>query len=133
MIQKIIEHKTRNGILAFFGGLILVVVALYMDVFRGDTSGTIGMYQIAGSLTGYIISAVGTVLVMKETAVRKALQNILIYGGTIVITISVFADHLGVAGPSGFDKFQTVGAIIGLIIVTFGLLILLQRSIPPKK
>ena len=67
MIQKIIEHKIRNGILAFFGGLFFVVAALYVDVIRGDTSGTIGLYQIVGALTGYTISGIGAVMVMKET------------------------------------------------------------------
>jgi hypothetical protein len=127
MIRKIIEHKIRNGALAFLAGLIIAGAALYMDVFRGDTSGTIGMYQIVGSLTGYMISGIGVVLIMKETEVRKTIQNMLFYGGAIIVATSVFADYLGVVGPAGFDRFQTVGLVVGLVIFVSGLLILPQR------
>ena len=127
MIQKIIEHKIRNGILAFLFGLFVVVGALYIDVFRGGMSSTIGLYQIVGALTGYIISGIGATLVIKGTKVRKALQNILLYSGTIVAAISIFAEHLGVAGPSGFDKFQIVGLIVGLVILGFGVFVLPKR------
>jgi peptidoglycan/LPS O-acetylase OafA/YrhL len=127
MIRKIIEHKIRNGALAFLAGLVIAGAALYMDVFRGDTSGTIGMYQIVGSLTGYMISGIGVVLIMKETEVRRTIQNMLFYGGAIIIAISVFADYLSVVGPSGFDRFQTLGLVVGLVIVASGFLILPQR------
>jgi hypothetical protein len=127
MIKKIIEHKTRNGILAFLGGLLFAVTALYIDIIRGDKSYSIGLYQIVGALTGYIISGAGGVLVMKETEVRKTLQNIFFYGGTIIVAISLFADYLNVTGPAGFDKFQTVGLSIGLVIIASGIFILPQR------
>ena len=127
MIKKIIEHKTRNGILAFFGGLVFAVTALYIDIIRGDRSYSIGLYQIVGALTGYIISGAGGVLVMKEKEVRKTLQNIFFYGGTLIAAISLFADHLNVTGPSGFDQFQTVGLSVGLVILACGVFILPQR------
>ena len=127
MIRKIIEHKIRNGALAFVAGLFIAVAALYMDVFRGDTSGTIGIYQIVGSFIGYIITGIGVVLIMKETEVRKTIQNMLFYGGAIIVFISLLADYLGVVGPSGFDRFQTVGLIIGSVIVVSGIFVLPQR------
>ena len=127
LIKKILEHKIRNGLLAFLGGLLLAVAALYVDVIRGNSLGTIGLYQIVGALTGYTISGVGAVMVMKETELRKTLQTILLYSGGLIAAISVFADYISVAGPQGFDKFQFVGVIVGLVIILFGVFVLPQR------
>jgi len=127
LIKKILEHKTRNGLLAFLSGLIFAVAALYVDVIRGNPLGTIGLYQIVGALTGYTISGVGAVMVMKETELRKTLQTILFYSGGLIAAISVFADYIGVAGPQGFDQFQVVGIIVGLVIVLFGVFVMPQR------
>jgi len=127
LIKKILEHKTRNGLLAFLGGLMVAVAALYVDVIRGNPLGTIGLYQIVGALTGYTISGVGAVMVMKETELRKTLQTILFYSGGLIAAISVFADYIGVAGPQGFDQFQVVGIIVGLVIVLFGVFVMPQR------
>ena len=127
MIQKILQHKTRNGLLAFIGGLIMAVGALYIDAIRGESSGTIGLYQIVGALTGYTISGFGVVMVMKETELRKTLQTILFYSGGIITAVSVLADYVGVIGPKGFDKFQMAGTAVGLFIVAFGLFVYPQR------
>ena len=127
IIKKILEHKTRNGLLAFLGGLIVAVAALYVDVIRGNPLGTIGLYQIIGALIGYTISGVGTVMVMKETELRKTLQTILFYSGGLIAAISVFADYIGVDGPKGFDQFQIVGLVAGFAVVLFGVFVLPQR------
>ena len=127
LIKKILEHKTRNGLLAFLAGLIFAVIALYIDVIRGNSLGTIGLYQIVGALTGYTISGIGIVMVMKETELRKTLQTFLFYGGGLIAAISVFADYIGVTGPQGFDKFQMVGLISGLVIVVCSIFVLPQR------
>lgn len=128
MINKIMEHRSRNGALAFLLGLFMVVGSLYIDVFRGDTSGTIGLYQIVGALTGYIVSAAGVVLVAKESEVRKAVQNIMFYGGGLIILVSVFTDYIGIPGtPAGFDRFQILGTAVGVVIVVVGLFVLPTR------
>lgn len=127
LIKKILEHKTRNGLLAFLGGLMFAVAALYVDVIRGNQLGTIGLYQIVGALTGYTISGVGVVMVMKETELRKTLQTLLFYSGGLIAAISLFADYIGVSGPKGFDQFQVVGLVAGLAVVLSGVFVLPQR------
>jgi hypothetical protein len=133
MISKIIQHKTRNGILAFFTGLLVAIIALYIDVFRGDNSGTIGIYQIIGALIGYMFSGIGVVLIMKEVRIRKAVQNIVFIGGGTISIISIFSDYIGVAGALGFDKFQTAGTILGVLILLFGVYVLPQRVLNRRK
>lgn len=120
MFKKIIERKTRNGIFAFFLGLLIAIMSLYVDVIRGDALGTIGIYQVVGALAGYTLSGIGVVLVMKATKLRKTVQNILLYSGGIIAVISVTADHIGIAGMPGFDKFQVVGVVIGIAIFVIG-------------
>lgn len=128
MINKIMEHRSRNGALAFLLGLFVVVGSLYIDAFRGDASGTIGLYQIVGALAGYIVSAVGVVLIAKETGVRKAVQNIMFYGGGIIILVSMFTDYIGIPGtPAGFDRFQMLGTAVGVVIVVLGFFVLPTR------
>lgn len=127
MIHNIVEHKIRNGTLIFFGGLFMVIAALYMDAFQGKVQDTMDLYQITGAITGYIVSATGGVLIVKETRIRQTIQSILIYGGAIIVSISMFADFLNVYGPSGFDKFQIIGSLLGLTILTLGIMVL------PKK
>ena len=120
LIKKIIQYRTRNGILAFFIGLGIAVVSLYMDVIRGASSGTIGLYQVVGALTGYTIAGIGAIMVMNQSKLRRVMQKILFYSGFIIVAISLLADHIGIAGEPGFDKFQGVGTLVGLIIVSVG-------------
>ncbi|HKJ37817.1 MAG TPA: hypothetical protein VJ972_03515, partial [Anaerolineales bacterium] len=70
---------------------------------------------------------IGIVMVMKETELRKTLQAFLFYGGGLIAAISVLADYIGVTGPQGFDKFQMVGLITGLVIVVCSIFVLPQR------
>jgi len=123
IIKKIIERKTRNGIIAFFLGLCIAVSALYIDEIRGDAQGSIGLYQVVGALIGYMITAVGGVLVMKANKLRKTIQNIILYSGVVIVGIAALADHIGIAGPSGFDGFQIVGIIVGLVILSAGIFV----------
>ena len=41
--------------------------------------------------------------------------------GVLLALVSLFADALGVGGQPGFGWKQTVGLIVGLALVTFGL------------
>lgn len=127
MFRKIIRRKTRNGIIAFFAGLGIILGSLYIDAIRGNPSGTIGIYQVVGALTGYILSGIGGVLVMKDAHLRRTVQDILLYGGGVIVAISILADHIGIAGKPGFDKFQIVGIIIGLVILTAGVSMIPKR------
>jgi len=127
MIQKILEHKARNGVFAFLFGFVMVVGALYMDVIRGQTTSLIGLYQIVGALIGYTVSGIGVVMVMKETYLRKTLQTILFYCGGFIAAVSLFADYIGVAGPKGIDKYQIVGIAAGLFLAAIGLIVFPQR------
>lgn len=129
MFRKIIRRKTRNGIIAFFAGLGIVVGSLYIDAIRGNPSGTIGIYQVVGALTGYIISGIGGVLVMQDGHLRRTTQDILLYGGSVIVAISIFADYIGIAGAPGFDKFQVIGIIVGLIIAAAGISMIPHRFI----
>jgi len=133
MIQKILDHKARNGVFAFLFGFIMVVGALYMDVIRGQSTSTIGLYQIVGALIGYTISGIGVVMVMKETDLRKTLQTILFYSGGLIAIISIFADYIGVAGAKGFDKFQITGITAGLFLTAIGLFVYPQRFSPTNE
>ena len=123
MITKIIRHNIRSGLLAFFLGLFISLGALYIDAVRDDTSGTIGLYQVVGALTGYTLSGIGVILIMKATKPRKAIQSSLLYGGGIIVAISVMADYIGIAGAPGFDKFQGVGIVVGVIILAIGVFV----------
>ena len=123
MIAKIIRHNIRSGLLAFFLGLGIALGSLYIDVIQGDASGTIGLYQVVGALTGYMFSGIGVILIMKATKPRKAIQSSLLYGGSIIMVVSIAADFVGIAGPTGFDKFQINGIIVGVAIVVAGILI----------
>lgn len=123
LIKKIIARKTRNGIWAFLLGLVTSIGALYSDLIRGDMSGTIGLYQVVGALTGYLLSGIGVMLVMKADKLRKALQNSLLYGGAVILAVSLTADYIGIAGPAGFDKFQANGMIVAVLILIIGILI----------
>jgi hypothetical protein len=123
MIKKILSRKTRNGILSFFLGIIIVVGSLYSDVIRGDASGTIGLYQVVGALTGYMLAIIGILLVVKQTKPRKSIQNSFLYGGGIIVAVSIFADHIGIAGAAGFDNFQWIGIFVGAIILATGIFV----------
>jgi len=123
MITKIIRHNIRSGLFAFFLGLCIALGALYIDVIQGNASGTIGIYQVVGALTGYMLSGIGVILIMKATKPRKAIQSSLLYGGGVIVAISIAADHIGIAGASGFDRFQGVGLVIGLIILVMGVFV----------
>ena len=94
---------------------------------QGNASGTIGLYQVVGALTGYMLSAIGVILIMKAAKPRKAIQSSLLYCGGIIVAISIVADHIGIAGSSGFDKFQINGIIVGLAITVAGILVQPQR------
>jgi len=120
MITYILKHKTRNGLIAFLLGLIVAVSAMYIDQLRGEASPSMGLYQIVGALAGYTLSSIGGVLVMKESDLRKTLQNILFYSGGLILLISITADYIGVAGAIGFDKFQIAGGVFGMIILAAG-------------
>lgn len=123
LVKNIIARRTHNGILAFFLGLLIAASALYSDAIRGDASDTIGLYQVVGALTGYLLSGIGVILVMKATKLRKALQDSLLYGGAIILAISIAADYIGIAGTSGFDKFQVNGVLVGMVILIAGFLV----------
>ena len=127
MITKIISHNIRSGLLAFFLGLGIAIGALYIDVIQGNASGTIGLYQVVGALTGYMFTVIGVILIMKATKPRKTIQKSLLYGGTIIVSFSVTADHIGITGPAGFDKFQINGIIFGLAIAITGILVQPKR------
>ena len=120
LIKRILKNRARNGFLAAGFGLLIVVGALYVDVLRGDASGTIGLYQIVGALAGYTLSAVGVVMIAKETDLRKTIQKVFYYSGAIIFFISVLADYIGVAGAPGFDKFQVLGAAAGIVLAGIG-------------
>ena len=120
LIKRILKNRARNGFLAVGLGLLIVVGALYIDVLRGDVSGTIGLYQIVGALAGYTLSAVGAVMIAKETDLRTTIQKVFYYSGAIIFFISVLADYIGVAGAPGFDKFQILGAAAGILLAGIG-------------
>jgi hypothetical protein len=55
-----------------------------------------------------------------------------ISGGAISI-VSLFADHIGVTGAIGFDKFQITGLIAGALILLFGVFVMPQRLLIRRK
>ena len=118
-----LKSKTRMGAMAIIFGLISVFTSFYIDQFLGRPPNALGLYQILGVLTGYLIAAVGVVLVVGIWDTRSALTRVLVTGGIILLVASAFADYLNIAGQPGFDKFQMVGIIfsVAVIVVGFGL------------
>jgi hypothetical protein len=41
--------------------------------------------------------------------------------GVLLVLLSIFADSLGVGGKPGFGYKQTIGLVIGVALVAFGL------------
>jgi hypothetical protein len=41
--------------------------------------------------------------------------------GVLLVLLSIFADSLGIGGKPGFGYKQTIGLVIGVVLVAFGL------------
>ena len=117
------KNTVRNGILAFFLGIIMIFGALYFDEIRGVPTESFGLYQIIGALLGYTILTLGLTLALQDIEPRQSARKILYIGGGIIGLVSALADYLGVAGPAGFDRYQIVGLVFGAALVGIGIIL----------
>lgn len=114
------KNKVQIGIAAFFLGLVMIFGSLYLDEIRGVKTESFGLYQIIGALLGYIVLGLGLVFIFQDLEVHKSVRKILYIGGSIIGVVAALADYLGVAGPSGLDRYQIVGLVFGALMVGIG-------------
>jgi uncharacterized membrane protein YedE/YeeE len=117
------KNKVQIGILTFFFGLAMIFGALYLDEIRGIKTESFGLYQIIGAFLGYTILGLGLVLILQDVDTHKSVRKIFYIGGGIIGIVSALADYLGVAGPSGVDRYQIVGMIFGAVLVGIGVIL----------
>jgi hypothetical protein len=113
-------NKPRIVISAFFLGLFIVIGALYLDKIRGQATSSLGLYQIIATIIGYMIFSFGAVASLQGHSTYKSSRNILFGGGGLIVAISALADYVSIATKPGFDKFQIIGAAVGIVLVVIG-------------
>lgn len=117
------KNKIQIGIFSFFLGVTMIFGSLYLDEIRGITTESFGLYQIIGALLGYTVLSFGLVFIFQDLEIHKSVRKIFTIGGAIIGAVSALADYLGVAGPSGFDRYQVVGLVFGALMAGIGFLL----------
>jgi len=115
-----LQTKNKAGVLLFLLGLLIALLSFYLDNLRGMETASIGLYQVMGAITGYLIAWIGIILFAKAARIAQAIQKTLYYGGGVIFLISLFADYVGLGDAPGIDIFQIVGMALGLIIAGVG-------------
>ncbi len=113
-------NKQGFSLWAFFLGLFLVLGALYLDQIRGAQTSLLGLYQIVATIIGYMIIGIGVTVALQHHGARRSVRNILFVGGGVITFVSILADYVGAATPPGFDRFQSLGLVVGLLVVGIG-------------
>lgn len=117
------KNKIRLGVIGIILGLIAIFGALYLDQIHGTQRTSFGLYQIVGVFLGYMILGAGLVLTLQDVEASKSIQKVLYIGGGVIGAVSVLADHLGVASPAGFDRYQIIGLVFGAALAGLGFIL----------
>jgi len=115
-----LQTKTKVGVLMFLLGLFFALLSFYLDNLRGMATASIGLYQVMGAISGYLIAWIGVLLIAKETKLTEAIKKTFYYGGAIIFLISLLADFVGLGNAPGIDSFQIAGMLLGIILVGAG-------------
>ena len=120
------QTKNKVGVLLFLLGLLIALLSFYLDNLRGMETASIGLYQVMGAITGYLIAWIGIILFAKATRLTQAIKKTLYYGGGVIFFISLFADYVGLGDAPGIDFFQIAGLVFGIFLASIG------YFLPPK-
>ena len=126
------QTKNKVGVLLFLLGLLIALLSFYLDNLRGMETASIGLYQVMGAITGYMIAWIGIVLFAKAARITQSIQKTLYYGGGIIFFISLLADFVGLGDAPGIDSFQIAGMVLGVFLAGVGYFIL-PKLLPEKK
>ena len=120
------NNKVKAGVLMFVLGLVFALLSFYLDNLRGMETASIGLYQVIGAISGYLITWIGILLVAKATKLFEAIKKTLYYGGSIIFLLSLLADFIGLGNAPGIDGFQIAGMVLGIFLAGVG------YFLPPK-
>jgi len=114
------QTKNKVGVLMFLLGLLFALLSFYLDNLRSMETASIGLYQVMGAITGYLIAWIGIILFAKAARITQAIKKTLYYGGGAIFFISLLADFIGLGDAPGIDTFQIVGMALGVFLAAVG-------------
>lgn len=136
--------RTQVGLVVLWIGLFFFLLGAKPQVFGMDRSPVIGFVQIAVFLTGLGIICVGGYITLAalwnggpKTIVSDIGQRLVSTGFVIAVACGM-ADVFGFGSevPPGiptFGIYQTIGVLIGEIVIGIGFIMLIPFQGPPRR